>query len=112
MTNESWQTLSQIAVALGLALAAFGGFSAYVFSQRIEREKTARGAYSGKLEAKSKTIFSAKDNIFPAVELADSGTIFVWKGPKEQPLIKLAGDTHLTVSLDENQVKVSVLIRD
>ena|SRR5207253_2112401 len=64
MTNESWQTICQIAVAIGLGLAALGGFGAYVFNQRIERAKSARGAHAGKIEPK-RVMFSLADQIIP-----------------------------------------------
>ena len=112
MTNECWQSISQIAIAIGLGLTAVGGFGAYVFSQRIEREKSARGAYAGKIEPKRGVIFSVADQIIPKIEFGDSGAILAYGGPQGSPFITFAQDTQLTIVTEDNQVKVSTIVRD
>src|SRR5438128_1668942 len=111
MTNESWQTICQIAVAIGLGLAALGGFGAYVFNQRIERAKSARGAHAGKIEPK-RVMFSLADQIIPRIEFGDSGAMLAYGGPQGRPFITFAQDTQLTIVTEDNQVKVSTIVRD
>jgi stalled ribosome alternative rescue factor ArfA len=111
MSNETWLTISQIAVAFGLGLAALGGLGSHFLRQRIEQAKAARGAYAGKIEAKRKTIFSAAAGVFPKIEFGDSGAMMIYGGDQAKPFISFAKDTQLQIVMDGNQVRVSTLIR-
>ena len=46
------------------------------------------------------------------LEIGDSGAIFAFSGPQGQPLFKLFDDSHLTVELEDGQLRVSTVIRD
>ncbi len=111
MSNQALLTLSQIIVALGLVLTALGGYGAYHFSKKIEREKEAKAAYTGVIKASGKILLSTKDNVWPTLEIGDSGAKLVWAGPPGGALIRLSG-TDLTIVREDGRVKVSILIRD
>ena len=117
MTNESWQTICQIVVAIGLVLAALGGglaalggLGAYFFGQRIEHEKKVHSAYAGKIESKDRVIFSVAQQITPKLEGGDSGAIFDFT--EHQGVITFFRDAHLTIVTEDNQVKLSTVVRD
>ena len=112
MSTETFQTLSQLAIALGLALAAIGGFGAYHFGQKAQKEKDAKSTYSGVLKPARKVLLSAQTKVFPEMEFGDSGTVFVFAGPQGMPLLKFAEDNHLTITTDKDGIKVSTIIRD
>jgi len=117
MTDESWQTVCQVLVAVGLLLSAVAGYGAFVFGQRIERTKQAREATVGKLEpegvqSEKRTVLSAKENVWPEVEMGTSGAVFRYSGPQGMPIVKLGKDSGLTVIEDRSGIKVSASIRD
>lgn len=112
MSTESYQSISQIIVFLGLFLAALGGYGTYYFGKLIDRDKEMRTAFSGELKAKEQILISAKDHVWPKVEFGDSGAIFLFAGPQNSPLITFSEDTKLTIIREEERVKVSLTIRD
>jgi hypothetical protein len=114
MTNANLQTICQIAVAIGMLLAALGGYGAYHFGKIVEKENTARTSYSGRLEKESKNIkiLMAKGQPYPKLEIGDSGAILVYSGPKGSPLFVFADENALTIEMENGDVKVSTTIRD
>lgn len=112
MASESWQTLSQVVLALGILLTALGGYGAYVFGKRVEREKEARSAYSGQLKANAEVLLSGPNHVWPSMEFGDSGAILRYTGPEGSPLFKIGEDTGLTIVWEGRQVKLSTIIRD
>jgi len=98
--------------ALGGGLAAVAGFGSYLFGQRVEHDKRAHDAYSGHIKPKRSLIFSAAEKVFPKIEFGDSGAILIFAGPEGSPLFKFAEDTELTIVNEDNQVKVSTVVRD
>jgi hypothetical protein len=113
MTNETWQTVSQAAVALGIILTGLGGWGAYVFSQRVATEKEARTASSGRLTPPKRTVvLSAADSVWPLLEIGESGSMFRYTGPRSGNLFDLGADTRLRIIREDDQVKISVVIRD
>jgi len=112
MSNESWQSLSQACIAVGIALTALGGFGAFHFSKRMEHEKEAQSAYTGRLKAKSELLLSGPDHIWPRIEMGDSGATFIIAGKQGIPLFSFGEDSTLTVVREDGQVKVSTIIRD
>jgi hypothetical protein len=112
MTSGGWQSLSQVVVAVGLLLAALGGYGAYFFGKRVDREKEARAAYSGVLRPNPSSLFSAPQHIWPKLEFGDSGAILMFAGPEGSPLFRFAEESSLTIVREEGHVKVSILIRD
>jgi len=112
MSNQTWLTITQAVVALGLVLAAIGGYGAYIFGKRIEREKDARRAYTGEIRSPIKVVVSSKDHVWPQLELGNSGTVFAYTGPQGSPLFKFAEDANLTIVREDGRVKVSLDIRD
>lgn len=112
MTNQSWQTLSQIVVVIGLLLTALGGYGAYHFGKLVEQEKDAKSAYTGELKVRKKLLLSGTEHVWPKIEFGDSGAILLYAGPTGSPLFTFADDTKLTIVREGDSVKVSLLIRD
>ncbi len=112
MTNEGWQTLSQVAIVLGVLLTALGGYGAYVFGKRVDREKEAPAAYSGELRANEEILFSGPNHVWPKIEFGDSGAILMYTGPEGSPLFRIGEETGLTIVREGRQVKLSTIIRD
>lgn len=112
MTNEIWLTLSQSIVALGLVVAALGGYGAHHFGKKIEKEADAKAAYSGTLKATTQVLLAAEQHVWPQLEFGDSGAILKYTGPAGSPLFKFGEDSNLTVLSRNGQLKVSVAIRD
>lgn len=111
MTNQTLQTACQIILAIGIFLSAIGGLGAYIYGNRVLQEKEAKQTYVGRLETEQKLILSKGKNIYPEIELGDSGAIFKYTGPKGSPLFKIAGDNDITIEVDSGQIKVSTKIR-
>jgi len=114
MTNASLQTICQVVVAIGLLMAALGGFGAYYFGKLVEKDSAARTSYSGRLEKEKKFIkvLVAKEQAYPKLEIGDSGAVLMYAGPQGSPLFRFAEDSALTVELENSEVKVSTIIRD
>ena len=112
MSGEMWLTVSQSAVAVGLIIAAIGGFGAYHFGKQIDKESETRGAYSGTLKASGRVLLAAQDRVWPQLEFGDSGAVFRYGGPNGSPLFKFGEDSNLTVTSKDGQIMVSVAIRD
>jgi hypothetical protein len=115
MTNEGWQTLCQIFVAVGLLISALAGYGAFVFGQKIEQSRQARETTTGKLESqdsRKRVVLSAAKNIWPEVEMGNSGVVISYQGPRGVPFLKLGKDSDLVVVEDKTGIKVSASIRD
>jgi hypothetical protein len=78
---------------------------------RGERRAKASTAQTGVLRSQ-RTILAPEQATLPKLEIGDSGAIFVFGGPQGQPLFKFFDDSHLTVELEDDQLKVSTVIRD
>jgi hypothetical protein len=100
-----------------------GTFGAYHFGQKVQNEKDAaadaekkkqaeKSAMTGVLKPERKIILSAQYKVFPLLELGDSGSVFGFTGPKDQPFMSFARDTALTITKDEKGIKVSTRIKD
>jgi hypothetical protein len=112
VSNQTWQTICQIAIAFGLLLTAVGTYGAYYFGQRVEREKEARGAYTGEIKSQNRVLVSGKAHVWPQLEFGNSGAILAFAGPEGSPLFKFADDANLTIIREDGRVKVSLGIRD
>ena len=112
MSSETLQTISQIIVAVGLLMAAGGGFGAYYFGQRVQAQKEAREAYAGRLRSPSKVLLSGRKALFPKLEFGDSGAIFAYAGPQGSPLFSIAEDNDITIEMEDGRILVSASIRD
>ena len=110
MTYQTLQTLSQIAIATGLVIAALGGYGAYYFGKQIESQEKKKAAYEGKLNPVPKIIFSSRDKIYPEMEIGNSGSVLVWKGPTGEPIFKFDEDNYLLITNDKTGIKVSIRI--
>lgn len=69
-------------------------------------------AYTGRLHAGRKILLSAKENIFPELKLGTSEAIFRKIGDPSLPFLKLAGDNYIKIELEDEQIKLSIKIRD
>ncbi len=112
MSSEVFLGVSQIVVAVGIILTAFGGYGAFYFGKKLEAEETRTTAYAGSLEAAPRTVISGQAKVWPQLEFGDSGAIFVLAGPQGGPFMTFGADTDLTVIEQDGHVKVSLPIRD
>jgi hypothetical protein len=127
MTNETLQTIAQAITAVGLVLAALGGYGAYYFGHRIEKEKQqttelqeaeskARAAQTGVLQTQKQhtetMILDPAKGAYPILEFGDSGAMFLFAGPQGAPIFKFAGENQITIVKENGEVKVSATIRD
>lgn len=112
MSNESWQSLSQGIIALGIALTALGGYGAYYFGKRVDAEKDLRSVYGGELRAPEEVLVAAEKQLWPKVEFGNSGAMLIFTGPEGSPLFTFGRDTKLTIVRDQGRVKISLAIRD
>lgn len=74
-----------------------------------DKEKT---KYAGTLKPEPKILLSVENKIYPELELGDGGTIFSWRGRENEPLFKIFKDSHITISIDDRQLKVSAKIKN
>jgi hypothetical protein len=74
-----------------------------------ENEKT---KYTGTLKPEPKILLSVEKNIYPELELGDGGTIFKYVGPEGKPIFKFFEDSHITISTENGQLKISAIIRN
>jgi hypothetical protein len=79
---------------------------------RAERRSKAISAHAGVLKSTKQTLLAPDQKIYPKLEIGDTGTIFLFTGPQGQPLFSVFEDTHLTMEMEDGQLKVSTVIRD
>ena len=99
--------VTAIVVLLLLVFAVFQ----IVIEIKEEREKD-KTKYAGVLKPETKLLLSGEKNIYPKLELGDGGTIFAWEGPEGQPMFRFFKDNHITIVIEDGQLKVSALIRN
>jgi len=109
MTNQTLQTLWQVAIVVGILLTALGGFGNYIYGQRVQAEAAAKAAYSGRIDSNPKILLSTTRNIYPMLEFGDSGSMLMWGGPSGKPMFTIGGDP-LTVEIDGDQLLVSAVL--
>jgi len=97
------QTFCQIGIAIFSILAILCGYGSHYYGKKID-------AYSGLL--KSKVLFSEKTETYPKMEFGDSGAVLLFAGTPGTPLLTFAKDNALTIEVENDQIKVSILIRD
>jgi hypothetical protein len=102
--TPAWVTAT---AALLLVLSAFIQLRVAI----SERRAKASSAQTGVLKSRQ-TLLAPKQATLPKLEIGDSGAIFAFSGPQGQPLFKFFDDSHLTVELEDGQLKVSTVIRD
>jgi hypothetical protein len=107
-----------IALVAGIVVL-IAGYGIWHFGKRIEHDKDARAAYSGELKAKEPqtkpvalVLLSGPEKKWPALEIGDSGSIFLFAGPEGEPLFRFGGDVKLVILSEDGRIKVSVLIQD
>jgi hypothetical protein len=74
-----------------------------------EKEKT---KYAGIIKPKTKILLSSEDNVYPKLELGDGGTVFVYAGKEGEPMFQIFKDSHITILIEDDQLKVSSIIRN
>jgi hypothetical protein len=110
-------------VAFGIFLTAIGGYGAYFFGQKAQRDReleieqkekedAAKRAYSGVLEVNNETLLDADKKIYPQLELGDSGSILKFTEEQGTPLFKIAEDNDIIIETEGENTKVSCKIRD
>lgn len=123
MTNQTLQTLFQFIVAFGIFLTAIGGYGAYFFGNKAQRDReveieqeeknnAAIKAYSGALKVNNEKLLDSDKKIYPQLELGDSGSIFKFTGAQGSPLFKIAEDNDIIIETEDGNTKVSSKIRD
>jgi len=95
---------------LAVTLLAGSGFIQLRIA-RTERRTRAASAQTGVLKGQ-RTLLGPNQASTPQLEIGDSGAIFAFTGPQGEPLFKIFDDSHLTVELEDGQLKVSTVIRD
>ena len=123
MTSQTLQTICQIIIVIGFFITAIGGLGSYIFGQKAQREKeavqeqkvsegAAQKAHVGRLQKEPKILLSANQQLYPKLELGDSGSILIYTGQQGTPLFKIAEDNNITIIVEDGQIKVSTKIRD
>ncbi len=103
MNPATLQTVCQIFIAVGIIVTALAGYGTHHYGKKID-------AYSGLLE--SKVLFSARTETYPKMEFGDSGSVLLFAGTPGTPLLTFTKDNALTIEVENDQIKVSKLIRD
>ncbi len=106
---------SKIVLWGSIFLIILGGILAVIqtiWKNKDDAIEKAKQQYSGKLQAESRLLLSAKEQVFPVIEIGDSGTRFVYTGDPNVSLFNIFGDSHLGISLDKGQVLISCVMRD
>ncbi|MDQ1610301.1 MAG: hypothetical protein QOG00_232 [Pyrinomonadaceae bacterium] len=110
-------------ILAGAILAAFGSFGHFYFGKQIEnaKEATAKAekireekqkAYEGVLKAEPKILLSTKSNLIPMLQIGNSKT-YIAKGTRiSGDVLGIFNYNDLIVSTKEDQVKVSMLLRN
>jgi hypothetical protein len=96
------------AAAVGLLLIAA---ILQLLLERRDRAQAARGTFTGVLESPGQVLLSPDGVNRPRLEMADSGSILEYAGPKGEPLLRIFQDNSLTIAVKDGQVVVSCLIR-
>jgi pimeloyl-ACP methyl ester carboxylesterase len=68
--------------------------------------------YVGRLRKTSRLIFSTKDSSNVVLEIGDSGTKFLWLGPKDTPMFQLFDNDYIEIYNKDGDLKVSTIIRN
>ena len=99
-----------VTVIVVVLLASVAIFQIIVeIKETKEKEKS---KYTGIIKSKTKILLSSKDNIYPKLELGDGGTVFAWGGKEGEPMFKIFEDSHITILIEDDQLKVSSIIRN
>ena len=105
-TVTFWLTISVTCI---LVIAA--AIQIYILIKEKEEQK--KKQYAGKLETgSSDTLLSTDGNIYPKLEMGDSGAIFAYAGKPGEPLFNFFDSSHLIVTKDNGRIKVSTVIYD
>lgn len=116
LISNKWTMGIRVVIALVLYGAIGAGWATLIgIAQNREenqRKNEAKKAYTGKLQPEKKVIFSGKDNIYPELEIGDSGTVFSYAGPPDTPFIKIAEDDNIKIEIEGGEIKLSTKIRD
>ena len=111
-----WQNFSNVLILVGALfggiLVSIGTFGHYYCGKKIGQKDATQHAQSGVLEPASKVLFSADTETYPKMEFGDSGAVFVFAGKPGTPLLKFAEGSALTIEVENDQIKISILIRD
>lgn len=111
MSNDDLQRVWQAVIAIGLAVAAVGGFFSYHYGKNADDEEKARNAHAGTLRPAHEPGRLAP--LRPEIEIGDSGAVFIFGGPQGAPIFRLFEDDSLAIALDEKgRICVSLVVRD
>jgi hypothetical protein len=98
-------------VTVAAAILLVAGGIIQLSLARTERRSKEASAQTGVLTSQ-RILLAPNQAAHPKLEIGDSGAIFVFAGPQGQPLFKFFDDSHLTIELENGQLRVSTLIRD
>jgi hypothetical protein len=112
MSSESYPLKWRIVVSFMVFGLIGTGWVLSLHWVNITAKKEAIKAYVGRLQSEKKIIFSVNDHILPMLEIGDSNTGFVWKGPQGAPILNIFGDNDVKIELEGGQIKVSTLLRN
>jgi hypothetical protein len=95
----------RVVATVVIGLAAIGQVLVAIDDQRAKAQSQQSGALAG-----VKTVLAPAQ--LPTIEMGDSGAKLTWAGPAGEAMLKFFEDSHLTVVIEDRQMKVSVQIRD
>lgn len=106
LIRDAWQLKG------GIILLALIVVVAQIFVIRAEIREKEVSRYAGVLEGKPITILSARQQVYPKLQLGNSKSILVWQGPKGEPIMRVFEDTDLTIWIENGALKISTKIRN
>jgi hypothetical protein len=113
MTNQTWSTISQIAILVAAVVGALGVFGVAHFRHISEQEKERRAAMTGVVAPKIDRVLDLKAHVLPEIELGtNSGAIIIYGGPAGTPVFQFIEDDGVTIVRENGVVKLSTMIRD
>lgn len=106
MSYQSLQTLSQIAIAVGLIISALGGYGAYHYGKKVDEEKAKKEKQQNAVDSKNETVPVTKKATNINVQKNEGVVIGEQTNnystsnttPKERPVIDLC---HRGISVDQ-----------
>ena len=98
--------VAAIVVLLLILVAIF-----QLFDERNKAKEKEKNKNSGVIEPIVKTLMSSDDDIYPQLEFGDGGTILKFTGPTGSPMFRLFQDSHITIVVEDDQLKISTKIR-
>ena len=98
-------------ITISMVLLLVAAFIFQIVVELREQKEKAKSLYTGVLKH-DRVLLSGSQKIYPKFEFGDSGAILVYAGPQGGPIFKIFDDNSLTIMTEDDQLKVSTIIRD